>query len=1475
MRNPLPCVSRLECILKLLVVSLGLLCLLSVPGAEAAAAAPACPTYEALTALAARPALVRLAIKGNCPAPAQLTARVTRASGEALGVALLPPDRDGGFSVDLGRWLGSRDRGGVYRIAWQSTTTTPAQTVLEQLHTIACPPPPAPATRFSAADSRLTVELPAGDRCQGETVATLTLADADGRAPAKPLSQRLSSVVGGRLLFDLRSIEPRARRSATLLLTNATGETRKIPLQLGEACAGGFKVTAQIDGDTLKGNVAAEDCHFPVRARVSVTTERGSELVGEEATIRSAAFSLALPRSPRAADPYRVSAEFVSASSAEAALTFAGTARCPPPTVLEPSLERTGEGDDATIKASYSSTLACHGKSKLTLQLRDPQNTVVFNRSIEASPGPTPVALRWPAKLAPGVAYELQASIDYGPDRSLTTSGRRRLTSECPAPGIVDLGFSQPDGSALGAHLRLAACNIPVQVKLMIRDSSGHAVGAFERVIRQFNDVPLQPLALGSIANLATGRYTASLVVSDTRGRATTREASIQRDVDPPPARFLVDGQPVPAERAPALTDLTQLTIQFDDPSGLLPPVKPMAEEPPPIDSPTPRVRVREATAGNAPDVRLVLDYDVAPAAAASLAIGVLLKSTDGRLWLVPAARRYLAFDPEFLREVPVVREMGGLSALARSASLAPGTYQVAGVVLERDGTHFLVRAKHELTVSPIAHRRPLAALRQAVKQIPVRLVFDDAGRASVAADAPVPDGTYSLQLETYDRFGNSSGTTVQQLLVGRAPQSATTATPTSQQGATRPTPPTAPGAATPRPSAPSSTLVLSTLGGELVLPKPLSLDVRLQTPDAQPPPAAHGAITVAGVLVTARPPLAGPSIAAQSSMAADGRIHVTLPPLRPGPYELRLTVRARGASQPSTRPEPRDSSFATSFTVLDGRPIRASVLALRTRGRAPLTGHLSLEYDDPAARADLARLTWERSADGERYEAVASDETGVDYSIESPGLRFYRARLVNRHTGVESITEPVRLSAVADERLSVEGPDRTFRGYPIKLKAAGIPAARVRWRVTSPGAERAAEHSGDTLTIDATSTGTFYVEAVALDATGAADSPASPRVFRAIEVLWPNLAPSVIDGPAQLEPGRPTMFTVTHPTLFRGRGNPAIQRKGEWELPDGKRVADQEFTELTLDAAKTPPEGVTLQYHAWINGAREETLTTTTHRVHAYEYRWPRWTLDTQTVSAKTPSIYRLAVRPATWQGWLGIPDATLQTNWVIPPDVRVLHRTDRELIVEVNRSEPFDVAARIIDDRGHAAELSATNVSPFRRTQLAIETVIIPQRALHTAPLKVTVSAKPVLLPAGRRLERVAFYLNGAQMGATDGSPLAMELPTAGRYHIRAIASIGTDIVAENSAIFEVADNAPAVCRIDIVGNFALNGVAKATCSDPDGHMVDYRWYRNGELFDTSGPRVKLSAAQLQGLNELSLVATDNAGKESSARIEPPGQS
>ena len=66
-------------------------------------------------------------------------------------------------------------------------------------------------------------------------------------------------------------------------------------------------------------------------------------------------------------------------------------------------------------------------------------------------------------------------------------------------------------------------------------------------------------------------------------------------------------------------------------------------------------------------------------------------------------------------------------------------------------------------------------------------------------------------------------------------------------------------------------------------------------------------------------------------------------------------------------------------------------------------------------------------------------------------GVRFYRARLVNRHTGAESVTPEVRLSAVPAERLTIDGPDQTFSGYPIELRASGVPEASSSARKNVP----------------------------------------------------------------------------------------------------------------------------------------------------------------------------------------------------------------------------------------------------------------------------------------------------------------------------------------------------------------------------------------------------------------------------------------
>jgi hypothetical protein len=1140
-------------------------------------------------------------------------------------------------------------------------------------------------------------------------------------------------------------------------------------------------------------------------------------------------------------------------------------ADCPPPSISDAAIELSAATGAAFLNARYSTTQACHGRSQLILQLRDAAGAIVFNRALDAAPTPEAFVIHWPIDVQPGGSFELQATILYGAGRAQTVTGRRRLTVGCPPPGILDFGYSQPDGAALGAHLQLAACNLPATAKLMIRDPTGRSVGVVERVVRQPVNAAIAPLALGSIRHLESGRYSASLAVADARGQATSRELSIERDVDPPSVRFLVAGQEVSPGSTPTLPSLAELVIDVTDSQGLLGPARPMAEPPPPLERAEPRARLRDIVAGDSPELRLVAEYDVPRAASPSQPTGVLLTAKDGRLWLVPAVRRFLLVEPNGLRSADPTRELAGLSAYADASSLEPGTYRVVGVVLERDGRDELVPSHHEFTVATMAQRLSRAVLRQGATEVPLQFPRQESGRVTLAADRPVPEGTYSLQIETRDRFGNTSGPRIQVLRIGGA------ASPSEARAAARDAPPpyAAPAAPAPpslAPVAPASKrtpLRLTTIGRQLVLPKPLSLELRLETLEGNFDPAVHGSIAVADVSVTRQSSKRSEPLAVTARVLQDGRVHVDLPALTPGTYDLRLSARLTEAAPAPATP------YESRFTVFDGRPIAGRVLALRARGIAPLTGHLSVELDDPVRRGDVASVTWERSLDGERFEAEAQAVDGFDFAIGEPGVRFYRARLVNRHGGAESVTAAVRLSAVPVERLTIDGPDQTFSGYPIELRASGVPGDRVLWRVVSPGERVPEEHRGATLRIDATTTGTVFVEAVALDTRGDADAPAAPRVFRAIEVRWPSLPPAVIVGPNQVERGRTTMFTILQPAMFQGRGNPSIQRKGEWELPDGRRVSDQDFVEVTLDPKAGGDEPVNLFYHSWIDGARDETIKSAVHRIRPYEYRWPQWNLDTQTTSLTVPSIHRLALRPATWQAWLDLPDVVLQTDWRIPPQARVLHRTDRELIVELQQPEPFDVVVTVADDRGHSAELVARGIPPVRRTPLEIQARLAPERALHTAPLKVTVTAEPIVAPPGRRIARVAYYLNGAFAGATDGSPLALQLVRPGQHRIRTIASIGTDIVAEDTVLFDVADNAPAVCRIEVIGDLALNGVAKAECDDPDGQVVEYRWYRNGQLFDTSGPRVRLNGSQLQGLKELSLIAVDNAGKEASARL------
>jgi hypothetical protein len=657
--------------------------------------------------------------------------------------------------------------------------------------------------------------------------------------------------------------------------------------------------------------------------------------------------------------------------------------------------------------------------------------------------------------------------------------------------------------------------------------------------------------------------------------------------------------------------------------------------------------------------------------------------------------------------------------------------------------------------------------------------------------------------------------------------------------------------------------VLVTALTGSLVLPSPLSLDVRAHVDEPALTPAAVDAYAVRRAVVAA-PQLPRP-LPATATARPDGTWSVSLPDVAAGAYRLQMVLEPR---DPRLKAVLSPTTVEAAFTVVDGRPVDARIFTFKPADVAPFTAHLTLQFARPERRMDVARIVWEVSEDGKSFHPYQHGPTATEFALPEPMSRLFRARIVNRHSQAESVTRAIAVDAVSNASLTVAGPNETFRGYPVELVASGAAADRVLWRVLPPGAQRAEERRGERITVDASATGTYYVEVIAGDETGF-DAVSAPRVFKTLHVRWPTLPPAVVTGPSALEVGRAATFEVREPPLFTGVGNPAVRRLGEWLLPGGRVVAGSDAVEYTLATAPPGDDPVAITYRSWLDGARDRTTVTTVHRVKAGRYRWPEWRLVSDTVSPTVPSTFRVALKPARWQDWLAVGDTPVETVWQLPTTARVRYQSNREVVFQLLDNRPFDVSARVSDARGNVAEVTARSLEPTRRVPFAVAARVATQSTVRTVPLRVSLGVEPVYAPKHRSIIRVAYYLGDQYLGATSGAPLEFQITKPGTHRLRAIASLGADLVAEDTAVLEVGDNVPPRCRVEAVGDFTLNGIAKAVCEDPDGQMSAYRWYLDGQPVSATGSRVQLTRQQLSSVSELSVVGVDNAGKETTARL------
>lgn len=663
--------------------------------------------------------------------------------------------------------------------------------------------------------------------------------------------------------------------------------------------------------------------------------------------------------------------------------------------------------------------------------------------------------------------------------------------------------------------------------------------------------------------------------------------------------------------------------------------------------------------------------------------------------------------------------------------------------------------------------------------------------------------------------------------------------------------------------------LLVESVSGQFVAPGDLEMNLAIL--DGRGPYSAdrHGKYLVTEATIVDRRNQDKVFSQATVTLSDSGELHADLGDLPPGEYRLVLSLESTHDLYSKHLSPVRAEA---PFEILDGSPLDATLFSFRETDKAPFFGQISVDYPVDRRRRDTEKVAWELSYDGKHFEPLYCCGHSIDFALSDPGSLHYRAQLTNRHSGATSYTDILTINAVLSGELVIDGPRHTFRGWPAQFSVRDLPEGYdVIWRVTAPNAATPETTKSPNITIDALVTGTYYVEVIADTSADRQNSTAALRTFFALDVSWPRIPESVITGPTRVEFGKSETYTVSHPPIFRSRGNPAIERVGEWELPDGTRVQDDEWAQFTLRELPDEFQATNIYYHTWLKGDRT-TLTTAVHRIEPVKYRWPNWKLKIATNSVEPPSILRLAIAPENREGWMGLGSVPLTTHWQLSDHVRVIEKTETEAIIHAVDDRVFDVSVRVSDPRGNVTDLVKRGIQPFKQIPFEISLRAIAERSLHTAPIEITAQVDPIVLPKGRDITRVAFYVNGLYRGVTDGAPLDLEIRTPGEHHLRAIASIDSDFTTDAEVTLHIGENQKATCSIAPIGAFAINGMAKAQCDDPDGHMVEYRWYANGQLVASSGTRVQLSRAELQSVKELSLVAVDNAGIEVTARYVPP---
>jgi hypothetical protein len=548
---------------------------------------------------------------------------------------------------------------------------------------------------------------------------------------------------------------------------------------------------------------------------------------------------------------------------------------------------------------------------------------------------------------------------------------------------------------------------------------------------------------------------------------------------------------------------------------------------------------------------------------------------------------------------------------------------------------------------------------------------------------------------------------------------------------------------------------------------------------------------------------------------------------------------------------------------VLKGTAVEGTISARTIEGPIPLSLLVRYEYDSVDDMRVAGELKWEYSPDGINWTSSPEFDGDRMYraQLEQPQEMFVRVNVDNKVTGIESVSEAIKIIAYDVASISIEGPSSVYAGQDAVFKASISD-------LLSESSDGVYEWSTDG--VNWVEGGETFIH----NATASYEIEVRHRLDNTSDDVGEN-GYAVESKRVTLDTPQPLMVSLGLPrsgevgdilpleSMARNRNTRIVGTIiSEIVTPTGD-VIDGNTTEYLLTEDDAIGETSEFTFRAWVEGFKDETYAERTEKLTVWKYEMPVPVLALNVDTVIAPTTVTAQVSMAS----IYAPGIEFTYDWSIDEDVFDIESVrDKTAKLTAKKAGMHLIKVTVSDNRGNKFELSEF-LDVMEADPMTVEVTKYSSNEYLRAPLVMTyrVSVDP-----GHPRDYSGSYewfVDGVKVPDAESSFNKVELNEPGDHEVKIIATSRMGQVAEHVDTIIVAANQPPICEPEL-SETSSSVTVITNCSDTDGKIIKtfYQW---GDNEETSGSTTLRFSKTLHPTQQVDIRAIDDSGEEVTATI------